>query len=668
MSSSGRPMPAITWTVPRVEDRLLDAAKHGDQKAFSPYGPFVPTDIDENLAFRRMVLRLAEDRPIWRQILWKMCQRDIVFYVNVFCWTFDPREDVDPLEGDDEEEDALFFAENLVARPKEVPFILYDYQEESLRTLVAAIRRGRDVAIEKSRDMGASWVCLVALEWLWKFQRGQCFLLVSRTEDFVDKKNNPDCLFWKLDFLQTTQPLWLVPATKRAKLSLWNGETCSSFNGSSTTGETARGGRQTAILLDEFASVPDGKAMLAATRDATSCRIFNSTPKGTENAFYSIIIKIKRKIRMHWSKHPTKALGLYSSEKVGDRWVLKKLDQEYEFPEKYPFILDGKLRSPWYDLQCERSGDDVEIAQELDIDYLGSVSQFFDASKLSAYKAEFCRPALLTGELEYLVESCKPTGFQAMENGRLSLWMNVNEKGFPVSGSRFVVGADIATGNGTSNSVLSIGNCDTREKVGEWVCPRTSPETLAEVAVALCRWLGNALLKWEDNGPGNIFGGAVQKLGYWNFFYRRQETSTKKQQSDVPGWHSNDTTKRALLGEYRRALFKGELINPSEWSLTEAGQYVFVGTLVVHSKAASRTTDPSGARANHGDRVIADALMWSELAEARPADVAPPPIRTERCFAARMKAVELEESRRRGMSTLQRRRSDRRSRRVARHG
>jgi hypothetical protein len=51
--------------------------------------------------------------------------------------------------------------------------------------------------------------------------------------------------------------------------------------------------------------------------------------------------------------------------------------------------------------------------------------------------------------------------------------------------------------------------------------------------------------------------------------------------------------------------------------------YVLSGNSVEHIASLS-SADPSGARANHGDRVIAEALCWKLLKEPRTASAFEP--------------------------------------------
>jgi len=438
----------------------------------------------------------------------------------------------------------------------------------------------------------------------------------------VDKTEDPDSLMWKLDFIHRHLPRWMMPrmaAGDRTSLHFRNPENGSTIDGSSTTGDVGRGGRRTAILLDEFASVPapDQDKVLAATRDNTPCRLMNSTPKGSVNAFHKKAHDGKtRKLRLHWPLHPVKAVGLYRD-------------------------AAGKQRSPWYDAQCERAGSLLEIAQELDIDYLGSGCQWFDAPTLDRVEVEHCRPPYHIGELHFAgeadvgrcpVEDLK-LGFESVVDGNLHLWVNLDSEGRPPADRDYVVSADICAGTGSSNSVLVVGDRKTGEKVAEWAHSQKMPHECAPLAVALARWFagpggGGAFLIWEANGAGRIFGKTVLLTGYRNFFYKQDEKSIGGKQSDVPGWWSSPESKVALLGEYRRAISKALFVERSRLAIGECREYIYLPDGgPAHARSVS-SVDPSGARENHGDRVIASALCWRGIQEFQTVTAAPatPPV------------------------------------------
>ena len=52
--------------------------------------------------------------------------------------------------------------------------------------------KGReDGLVEKSRDMGVSWLCVATAIWMWTFHEGAVVGFGSRKEDYVDKLGDP---------------------------------------------------------------------------------------------------------------------------------------------------------------------------------------------------------------------------------------------------------------------------------------------------------------------------------------------------------------------------------------------------------------------------------------------------------------------------------------------
>tara|TARA_Y100001938_G_C7947264_1_gene357396 strand:- start:230 stop:733 length:504 start_codon:yes stop_codon:yes gene_type:complete len=127
-----------------------------------------------------------------------------------------------------------------------------------------------------------------------------------------------------------------------------------------------------------------------------------------------------------------------------------------------------------------------------------------------------------------------------------------------------------------------------------------------------------AYLIWEANGPGRIFGDVVMEVGYGHIYYRRNDKSVSAKTSDIPGWYSTKEEKIALLGNYRRLLSNGKFINRSREALKECLEYVFTQAGGVAHSRSRHSADPSGAKDNHGDRVIADSLA-AKLIETAPA-------------------------------------------------
>ena len=578
-----------------------------------PHYHLVPKGMSANLAFRADMLRMAGTDLLAASQLWTMCSEDMLFYVNTFCWTYDPRpEAISPV----------------------LPFITYpEFQDEAMLSIADCVVVGEDFAMPKSRDMGASWMGLTVFEWFWHFRHDLSFLLVSRNEDYVDKNGNPKALFQKIDFLHRHQPHWLLPTGRwlgqkdpnRQSLHMGNADTDSVIDGESTTSDAGRGDRRTAMFIDEHAAfkLNDGFLVLKATRDTTSCRGFNSTPQGSNNGFYDVVHNTSaRIIRLHWSSHPEKKRGLYNTNRVkkpklldGFRGIVKvrqkgdRKSKEVMFPDDYPFILDGKLRSPWYDVQCARCASAMEIAQELDIDFLGSAYQYFDSESIDLLRKKYCRPSIRRGDLEFDAESFHPKRFADNSRGILELWIALDANDQPAKDRQFVIGTDVSAGTGASNSVCSIVDKKTREKIGLLKTPNLRPNPFAKLAIALANFFNGALMIWDASGPtGKVFTQQVIGSHYGNIYYRHNEKKVTHKISDEPGYYLSGPAKYALLEDYRSDLADHAFINRSETGMNECLQFIRTGPETVEHSAAANAQDPSGARTAHGDEVIADAL------------------------------------------------------------
>jgi len=579
-----------------------------------------------NAAVRKRCLKLATKNEDYAKQLWTMCSRDLLFWVNTFVCTYDPR---------------------LVPKSTVIPFLTYEFQDVAFDEIRDAIEIGFDELSEKSRDMGASWGYILVFTWMWQYRPWQAFRMMSRNEDLVDKTEDPDSLFWKVMFIVKHQPKWLRPTYNKTHLHLKNLDNESTIDGCSTTGDAARGGRCTAMLIDEFAAVLDGDAVLSSTRDVTRCRLFNSTHHGAGTAFYKLSLGKIRKLVMHWSLHPVKQRGLYHSKNseliLLDTHFKGKVvvnGIQYNFPDDYPFRLDDKLRSPWYDNECDRAVHPMEIAQELDMDPFASDFQYFDGDIISEIEKEDVRPPYVEGILEFDEDSLEPIEFVPGEGGPLRLWINPDAYGHLPEDLEVAVGHDISAGTGASNTTASYVNLKTGEKLAEYANPWMKPESFAKLSIALAKWFNEAYMIWDGAGPGRTYGDTVIKLGYRHVYYKRNEKSLSKKVSDIPGVFLNPDEKKAVIGAYRRALKDKTFIQRSSIANQETLSFVYTthGT-IEHSKSLN-SIDPSGAKNNHGDLVIADALVTKALDlmgnnKLKTIDTMP-----KNCYAARKKEAE----------------------------
>lgn len=564
-----------------------------------------PTDPRANSRYRRKILERAERDIDFQEELWIRCSRDPVYWINTFCWTYDPK--------------------NHPENPNR-PLVLWPAQERALLKIKSAMGKHR-MLLEKSREMGMTWLILALFVWYLLFRSNMSFLCGSRKQDLVE--GDDDSLFAKIDYLLARLPRWMVPPIARTSLHFKNLTNDSKIDGESTNPNFGRGGRRVAIFVDEFPAVEDDYAIIDACAEATHCLILGGTPEGAAGAYYDIREKLlennpERVIRLFWHDHPIKSRGMYRSvaDSEGGHFVLEKVDQDYEFPREYKFILDGEMRSPAYDAAEAESPNPQYMARNWNIGYLQSGWQYFPPEVINLQIKAYAQKPEPVGELVF------PDGWKRPEwierrGGRLELWFDPDpERGPRELWRDVVIGCDIAQGGGTersSNSVASAWRVNSGEKVAQFTSNAVFPADFAQYVLAMAYWFGDAFIIWEANGPGAPFGSTIINSGYRNFFYRRSdELSYAKERSKTPGFWTNKDTKRTLIDAYLVALKQKSVFNRSEPALRECLQYVTDsdGCSIIHARSKS-TPDPSAKGENHGDMVIADALAVRAFTEVR---------------------------------------------------
>jgi len=223
--------------------------------------------------------------------------------------------------------------------PHDLPFDLYDFQEETALELIQAIREGYDEFIEKSRDMGVSWLTLAVLFWMWLYEPGFQALVGSRKEDYVDN-GQLDSLFGKFDYLiNHIKDLLVLPegfalARHRTYMKLVNPENGNTIQGESANKNFSRSGRYTVVVFDEVGFWPDARRSWTAAGDAAKCRIAITTPPDEPSFAKAIRFSGKVKVlTLHWRRHPKKDRAWYDREKSRrtEDEVLHELDISWEY-------------------------------------------------------------------------------------------------------------------------------------------------------------------------------------------------------------------------------------------------------------------------------------------------------------------------------------------------
>lgn len=594
----------------------------------------VPRDFNENMQYRLAIMRKAARSPSFKRAMKKACKDDILFFFNAFCWLYEPRD--------------RYFA-NGKKKPNIIPFITWEHQDPAILTIQANLGV-RDIGVEKSRGEGMSWILVLFAVHELLFYEMSSIGLVSKSELDVDNPQSSSSLFWKIDWELTKLPRWMVPplgkngqgglvrnVTRHTLINEVNG---SNITGYAATEDVASGGRARWFGMDELAKFPRpaDEAAMASTQHVTDSRFIVSTPKGSAGAYYRAMHDIGSnmvKIIVDWKENPSKNRGLYTmvnNVPVAIDPVNNPLPAHYDPPTRditnlfatlrgKGYKLDGVIRSPWYDDECNRTNATPKsIAQELDRDYGGSQHRAFGEDFRNAAKKKI-RPPLLQGDFTYDPETLEGS-FEENENGPLKLWFVPAANGKPPE-DEYVLAGDVATGLGgshTSNSALE-GFNSKKEQVLEYAANTIVPDDFADLSIALAKWLYNAYLGWEQNGPGQPYTNRVIKRGYFNVYRRviHDKMGGKKQKHKV-GWWTDDKTKEIMFGEFSRGVKSGEIVIYSKELLDETGEYTWENGVIVHN--LSKTTDDGSSQGKaHGDRVIGASVGAMMLSEKKPSQM-----------------------------------------------
>jgi len=170
-----------------------------------------------------------------------------------------------------------------------MPFILFERQAEMVNFLQACLATNTNGLIDKSRDMGATWICVAFSVWLWLFKEGAAIGWGSRKEELVDRLGDPKSIFEKIRSLIRGLPPALLPkgfdfSSHATYMKLINPE-----NGATISGEAGdnigRGGRTLVYFKDESAWYEHAEMVEAALMDNTNVQIDISTTSGVGTVY-----------------------------------------------------------------------------------------------------------------------------------------------------------------------------------------------------------------------------------------------------------------------------------------------------------------------------------------------------------------------------------------------
>ena len=217
----------------------------------------------------------------------------VVYWFAMWAWTYDPRRIL-----------------------KTIPFYLFPVQERALLAVERAVFvTHSSLLVDKSRDMGVTWMMADWDVYHWQFTDGFAALLGNRTEDEVDESQGiMDATFNKVRFQvkllpEEMLPEGFVPGRHMTFMSLTNPENGANLSGRAPVVDFGRGARRTVIQPDEFASWAQSKGykQYQAMSQTADSLVITSTVKGIFNKYGELLLDPEMpKVVLDWKEHPWK--------------------------------------------------------------------------------------------------------------------------------------------------------------------------------------------------------------------------------------------------------------------------------------------------------------------------------------------------------------------------
>jgi hypothetical protein len=238
-----------------------------------------------------------------------------------------------------------------------------------------------------------------------------------------------------------------------------------------TSKDALRGFTPTYLIMDEAAFIDNGEEVFNAALTALGTgghAMLISTPNGMDKLYYTTYEGARTKdndfniIEMRWYEdlRYNKDLRWFKEDKeTKETTVIGEL--EFTFESYDSKIKDGfKPTSSWYEAMCRNmNGNARMIAQELDVSFIGSGGNVINDEYIMYH------------EKHYVKDPVFVDGFEK----EFWIWEQ------PQEGHQYIMGVDVARGDGNDSSTIVIIDFTTMEQVMEYK-GKVQPDLLGEIA------------------------------------------------------------------------------------------------------------------------------------------------------------------------------------------
>lgn len=383
-----------------------------------------------------------------------------------------------------------------------IRFQLYPFQQK----LVQDIRKHRKNIILKSRQMGISTTSAGITMWRMMFRDNQTITIIANKQKVAKNLLN------KIIQMYKNLPTWFKQI---CPMQFKNATSFGLKNGSevyvqAATEDAGRSRANSLLIIDQMAIINDrlarqiwGSANLTLATGG-DC-ILLSTPKGIGSQFHQL-----------WTNA--------EAGKNGFNFI------------RLPWFLNPDFNQQWRDAQTLQLGQKL-AAQQCDCSFLSSSDTVLDLGILNQYYQQRQEP------------------IRKMLKQHLWIWK------LPEPGKKYVIGADVARGDGSDYSAFHVIDVVTMQQVAQYQ-HKQDTSVYGKILVNIACLYNNAFLACQNATHGWDTIKTIIQSGYTNYYTTlKNETSysTDKinnqmlsiDQNRVPGFTTSNKTRPLIINKMK---------------------------------------------------------------------------------------------------------------------
>jgi hypothetical protein len=473
-------------------------------------------------------------------------------------------------------ESPTYFIENFCkikhANAGIIPFRLFKYQKASIKKFQENDR----LIYLKCRQSGISTLTGAYSLWTAMFHPNKKILIVSKRDEdaigYLDRnikfvyENLPSEIFHCVFGDPRSGINRRYPPPK-----LWNEHTVGFFHGSeikslTSSKDTLRSNTASLVIIDEAAFIPEmesmwtsgqptlmhgGRVIVISTTNGRGGWYHNTIEDAKEHKNSFEVIEIPW-YNMDWSIEYTDDITKRKIRIAPCDGITKCVTEE----DKARY---GEYKSPWLEIQyreLQEKGEPWKFRQEILMEFIGAGNTVLDTNAIIRVSEEvdsnfkvverpisYVNPNLSE---KYYLDFAKCLWIWNMPERRRSPIIDALSKIIKPGddGHRYVIGADVSTGESTDYHAAEIIDVTSSEQVAELKI-RCTIDEYSRMLDYLGRYYNNALLVVERTGVGEAVLQDLRNILYYqNLFYRRLPNGKKDKK---PGFPTGSTTKGFIV-------------------------------------------------------------------------------------------------------------------------